>query len=79
MRRLSVLIAVSVIALLNMPTQWNTFDELRSGESAVASDSPIENSTVPSRLADRLSIILRGVPATQQERDKINAGQTVTF
>lgn len=41
---------------------------------AVASSS--ETGVIPSRLADRLSIVLRGIPASQEERDRINNGQT---
>lgn len=43
---------------------------------AVAADSEPTAVAAPSLLADRLSIILRGVPASQQERDAINLGQT---
>lgn len=45
-------------------------------QAAIASDTTVGPTTEPSRLADRLSVILRGVPATQEERDKITQGKT---
>lgn len=45
-------------------------------DTAIASDTQVGPATEPSRLADRLSIILRGVPASPEERAQINLGQT---
>ena len=65
----SLAIAAGVTVLLSNPFHTRSLHA-----EAIAASTTI--GAVPSRLADRLSIVLRGVPASQEDRDKINLGQT---
>jgi len=70
-------ISLTFAAMLSLGSGLVALDGARTREySAVASATLPDATAAPSLLADRLSIVLRGIPASQEARDMINRGET---